>query len=480
MNMKKNSDKFLKGKTPIIIGAVLASIVCGTVFLFATSSKNEVEKFYNSSTSIKSEYTLAGTTLVKEAVDENSVKAVIGKEEATNFEPSILLSRWDGEVALGVKSDISNIPAQDRTLSSDGNKIVLDTPKVKYQMYDLPKTEQMRDGGYEFEITLKEKPETNVVSLDIDTQNLDFFYQPPLNREKQRPGETCSETQCWNNKGEEVRLRPENVVGSYAVYYQNKKSGDYSLVGGKNYKTGKAFHIFRPRIEDAKGNWIWGNLNIDTQTGKLTVTIPREFLDNAIYPVRHAAGLTIGFNSEEATGWTIADTIVANRFVPEAAGNANPGTMHIWCTSNSGTANAIMGAYADNAGTVLGQAKISTVENIVAKAIGDGSPSWVEDAAFVWTGIAASTDYWLAIIGHDNFRIYYDATGPGYNDNEYDSQTYTGTMPAAFSDSPTTDEPCTIAIYLTYTESGGGAATGGQIKTNHGTIKIKHGTVKIK
>ena len=32
---------------------------------------------------------------------------------------------------------------------------------------------------------------------------------------------------------------------------------------GKNYKTGKAFHIYRPLITDGAGKTVWGELNID-------------------------------------------------------------------------------------------------------------------------------------------------------------------------------------------------------------------------
>ena len=91
-------------------------------------------------------------------------------------------------------------------------------------------------------------------------------------------------------------MRPAEVVGSYAVYAKELK---HNIVGGKEYKTGKVGHFFRPRIEDSAGAWTWGNLNIDK--GILSVTIPQEFLDTAVYPVRHATGLTFGYTSVGAS-----------------------------------------------------------------------------------------------------------------------------------------------------------------------------------
>jgi hypothetical protein len=81
------------------------------------------------------------------------------------------------------------------------------------------------------------------------------------------------------------QMRPEDIVGSYAVYHE-EKNGDYSRLGGKNYRTGKAFHIYRPKVYDASGNWIYADLNINDTQSILSVTVNKDWLDRAIYPVR--------------------------------------------------------------------------------------------------------------------------------------------------------------------------------------------------
>lgn len=87
--------------------------------------------------------------------------------------------------------------------------------------YPLPAGEGMEDGGFEIEIVLDEAPARNVFEFDIEgADELDFFYQPPLTDEEVADG----------------AVRPENVVGSYAVYHKSKAN---YRVGDTNYATGK-------------------------------------------------------------------------------------------------------------------------------------------------------------------------------------------------------------------------------------------------
>jgi hypothetical protein len=120
------------------------------------------------------------------------------------------------------------------------------------------------EGGYEYDVVLEEKPNKNTFDFDITSKELNFFYQPALTQQEIDEG----------------AQRPENVIGSYAVYHKTKTG---HRIGDKNYMAGKAFHIYRPKIIDANGAWVWGDLDI--QGNKLTVTVPQQFLDDAVYPV---------------------------------------------------------------------------------------------------------------------------------------------------------------------------------------------------
>jgi hypothetical protein len=93
----------------------------------------------------------------------------------------------------------------------------------------------MEDGGFEIEIVLDEAPASNVFEFQIEgAEDLDFFYQPPLSDEEIAEG----------------AVRPENVIGSYAVYHKAKAN---HRVGNTSYSTGRAFHIYRPKAIDANG-----------------------------------------------------------------------------------------------------------------------------------------------------------------------------------------------------------------------------------
>src|SRR3990167_591565 len=175
----------------------------------------------------------------KRVVQDNPkdrIEVEVGDFKSVEWQPQVKLMRWDNEVNLSVRQVSEGTP----------------------NFYDV-------EEGYEFEVILTEKPATNKVRFTIETKELDFFYQPPLTQQEIDEG----------------AVRPDDVVGSYAVYHATK--GGMNDAAGKEYKVGKAFHIYRPFAYDNEGNGVWCDLNI---TGaNLTITIPQAFLDDAVYPV---------------------------------------------------------------------------------------------------------------------------------------------------------------------------------------------------
>lgn len=149
--------------------------------------------------------------------------------------------------------------------------------------YLLAPTEQ-HEGAFELEIVLRQRPASNVVRMAIETEGLAFYYQPELTAEETAEG--CE--------------RPENVVGSYAVYHASCGQLHNGAAAAAKYGTGKAFHIYRPKVQDADGDWMWGVLHIDAQQGLLSITIDAAWLANAAYPVR--VDPTFGYTTTGATG----------------------------------------------------------------------------------------------------------------------------------------------------------------------------------
>jgi len=224
------------------------------------------------SSKLKQEYTITGEKLTKEVSNNPKDRIVLKVGDEAKFKPKIELSRWD-EVSFNL--ELVDVETGTETITSDDTKIIWNKGNKTVNFYEIVPSSELPDGGYEFDITFKKKPSTNKIEFTINSNGVKFFYQPPL-------------TQAQIDRGME---RPDNVVGSYAVYASEKK---INYEEGKLYRVGKVSHIFRPKIVDSAGHETWGELNI--AGGFLTVTIPQEFLDTAIYPVHHAAGLTLGFS----------------------------------------------------------------------------------------------------------------------------------------------------------------------------------------
>ena len=144
---------------------------------------------------VKDEYTMEKAAFIKE---EGDAKIIVGDETLDEFKPEVTLEKWD-EVSMTIKY----VPESEKTaqdLSFENEKIVFNDDKKEVHFYEHAASEDYPEGAYEIEFTLPEKPATNVFEFDIETQNLDFFYQPELTQEEIDEG----------------AVRPDNVIGSYA------------------------------------------------------------------------------------------------------------------------------------------------------------------------------------------------------------------------------------------------------------------------
>lgn len=325
------------------------------------------------------------------------------------FEPQIKITRWD-EVDLNIK--LKDDSPETPIITTEGNKIKFIKNKIEAHFYDLPISESNPEGGYEFEVILKEKPLTNKIEFTLGTKGLDFFYQPPLTEEELAQG----------------AVRPENVVGSYAVYTSEQKT---NWTGGKEYKVGKVGHIFRPKIIDSIGKETWGTLNIDK--GILSVEIPQSFLDTADYPV-------------------IVDPTFGYTRAGSGFHSVNPPLTGIQATGVVGTATKITASI--NLHTTLNAAAAiylhSSVEMITngntIPRLGTGSKAWL-DFTFSTNPSILAVSYILLIHAEEGntANFYYDTTGAGHTDETYHmwSEGFPTFTPSHYDRS--------YSIYVTYT-----------------------------
>jgi len=449
-------------KILVVLGVVGTAMAAGGS-LTITSPDITIDKLpqkYNSS-QIKQEYQLIDGARLKKVIKDDwrdrvivevgkkkkiFQQGVFGGKTLEVFTPSLKMTRWDEvNFELDPEPIIGSIPLKNRKLNFIGKKIKYITPKKELHFYNIEPNEKLREGGYEFEVILKEKPSTNKLEFTIKTKGLKFYYQPPLTEEIKVGDEDgrivkVTETDAYakNEKGELISVthRPENVVGSYAVYHATK--GAISNVkGGKLYRAGKAFHIYRPRIEDANGNWTWGKLNIDEKKGILTIEIDQNFLDKAVYPVK--IDPTFGCTAVGGTcGYFDFD---GSKFTAPEDGTVTSISMYL----SSGTSDINFGYYNDNSGVVGTHVAHGTAIS--------NSPTTDWKTIDVSGSVTGNNVYWL--IGQSSTGSVYDCYDSGGNDQE------------AFDDSWTFDDwsdnpnvlayfDSVVSIYCTYTEGGGG------------------------
>ena len=354
--------------------------------------------------------------------------------EVKKDRPEVRLKKWDGAVNLGVqykkvKGTAEQVPGTDRVEWKDGAQEV--------HAYPLDAAEGMEDGGFEIEVVLNEKPDTNVFEFAIDGyENLIFDYQAPLDEEP-RLGESCSATRCVGEDGEVTRERPENMVGSYAVYAKTTTTydGDTATVGWR-----KTHHIFRPKIIDANGNTTWGTL--EYKNGTLTVTVPPKFLDSAAYPV--IVDPTFGYTSVGGSVATIRHDFRGSLFTTPSDYSSFD-SMHLYCDTTVSTY--------DMKGMVVDHTSL----NIVSNGVSDPetcttSGGWKTLSFSTDPSLSASTEYLIGGISDSpRVRLYYDsgATDQGH----YDTTNSYGTPQNLGLATHSTDK---FSAYVTYTASGGG------------------------
>jgi len=286
----KQAGRWIKSKAKqLLIWVGIIGVATASTLVVQDLTRNEIslEKIsqkYEQAIEIKDKYQLDGASLKRvniknaELTSKGDVKdkivVEIGDKDKTEFTPDIKISRWD-EVSFKIKPNLGNVSTKDKDLKFEGDKIKFDTPDISYEMYEYFEDE----GGYKFIWYLNKAPPTNKIDFVIESEGLDFFYQPELTQQEIDEG----------------AFRPENVVGSYAVYHSTK--GGMNDAYGKDYKVGKAFHIYRPHLIDANGLEVWGNLHIEN--GIYSVEIPQDFLDKAVYPIK--SNDTFGYTTKGAS-----------------------------------------------------------------------------------------------------------------------------------------------------------------------------------
>lgn len=346
---------------------------------------------------------------------KEDVEIVVGDEKQSSFMPRMKIKRWDNEVnfSVGVISDHKGSHHM-----HGGEHDWDDGHGVKARFYEKP------DEEFEFEVELASRPDSNVLHLSIESKGLEFFYQPELSEhEKEIVDINGVMVQRSNRSG--------RMIGSYAVYHSTKKD---HVVGGNNYRNGRAFYIYRPYAVDSNGWNVWCDLCIDDE---MRITIPQTFVDEAEYPII----IDPTFGCDPAGSGTSVYYASNKMICLIATSPTDVGTAQSISVKMGSMSGSLKGVITDSDG------------NIITNGIGDStgySAGWNTSEFGTDPVITASTSYLLSIIADSWVEIQYDYASSGRvdNTNSYASPQDTGDLDQGYS----------FLIYCTYTAAVAGTA----------------------
>lgn len=428
----------------------------------------------------------------------NSIDVVVGDDKQTPFQPQVKLMRWSNEHNLSIR--LGGLPHDNRNLIRDyAGMIEYGDEKKKMRTY---KKQYNNQDAWEMEWILYKHPGTYTEELTLQIKNLEFYKQPPLNEEiTPGEGETVTATHHYDADGNVLAHRPEDVVGSYAVYlsrgkawnrqspnmamwyklqdeYNSRDAGNEpnpsfahldtvsklsaeiskyealstpELPYNKTYMTGKFCHIYRPKLIDANGNEAYADIDINRETALMTITYPKTFLDNAQYPV--TVDPTFGYTSVGGTTEVAGGNRAHASLNAPADGDGTVDKMTIYFTK-------VFSSNINAKGVLWNSSTLAVITNGVTEQVSLTSTNWFDLNFGTPPSVVDSTNYYVG-------GVFGGATGAGTNVN-YDTLSSAGYLDAGNSlSSPTTlDDDVggtgvvdrNYSIYATYTASGGGSS----------------------
>jgi len=249
----------------------------------------------------------------------------VGDIYEVDFMPQVKIKRWDNDANFSIRM-IEDFDPSEADVETNEDKILYKKDTFEARFYLLPPCcLEETPKASEFDVVFYTKPSSNRVEFSIKTKNLLFYKQLPLTPSEIYEGVT----------------RSQEVVNSYAVFHANKAGGIYG--------TGKAFHIYRPIIYDANDDYTYGDIIINpgrnNETGTMTIIVPQEFLDNAVYPI--IVDPTLGYTSLGGSSIGLKNSIESNVYTSPDTGTLS--SMSLGVASGSGSGRSIkMGSYIDS------------------------------------------------------------------------------------------------------------------------------------
>lgn len=343
------------------------------------------------------EFTKQDNTYFADATDTLKIEIGDAKQPAV-FYPQIKLLAFENEANFSARLITAATGTETKTAEE---KIQWNNGKIGAEIFNLEKSEQHPQGALEFNVILKEKPALNNIDFSLQFKDAEFIRQPPLTECIGIDGiVTATETEGKDAGGNIIHRRPENVVNSYAVYLATPRTNE---TDGKKYRTGKIAHIYRPIITDSNGKACYGELKISADKTTLSIIIPQDFLDAAIYPVfiDPTFGYTTAGASSAALSFSVAD-VGATTILSLGATENNKRVTAIYAYGSGGDCSGAIYDLPSGAGTApntrYGSASLIDLP---------ASAGW--NSVAVAIEILAGKDYCVATGIYNTATLYYDA-----------------------------------------------------------------------
>lgn len=258
---------------------------------------------------------------------ENGDIVQVGDNTTSDFKATVKTIRWNDVAwfSLGWLGGTFLPTLDNEMVSFDFNST------THVDIYTVPPSDRLPEGGIEYDITLSKKPAKPTVTLDIDWQGitwqkilpLDVEYTEALCIEKWGSDYTDFVLTATSITGVNIetsqvvtlKTRPEYEVNSYlgiATQSYVAKT-DYGIITdseseffGEHLIHGTPsrtyLYIHRGEMTDALGNKAWvEDISLDEVAKTITFTLPSTWLRDATYPVSQVCGVDPAYTENMAS-----------------------------------------------------------------------------------------------------------------------------------------------------------------------------------
>lgn len=330
------------------------------------------------------------------------------KEKVTS---EISFSEWDGEAQFSLSLPFGTFDYLD--ISGTGASSDIKLQNTDYDISVKPTAVKKgfnEFGGVDLNITLFKAPDKPKFVFELSKDSgVTAYVQPSLSKEwkvgdalkgKARVA-SVSDTEVIGDDGATHMSRPAYVVNSIAFFYE--QSGDYSLVGGQNYRTGLIGYLYRPLLIDSGGHSAYADWSMsDDATVVLTDTTGFLFDKDTVYPVTISpAGDTFGYTSIGASTDYSCNYPQVNKSFTLPTYNGLLTSISLYTYSDQ-SAKLCPALYSDSAGSPSTRLAYLDTDGTIITA----TPGWVT-TNLSYSTIVAGTQYWIGEKSGTNGICYY-------------------------------------------------------------------------